>query len=328
MQLTNKKKTIIYIVKAVVFVVILFIILGGLSIIVRPKDNTKESETINHEAKAIYTEPEDTIDVVAMGASNFWCGYIPMQVWENTGITTYNCGTLMQEVWYSYYFLEEIFKTQTPKILLFDVDVLFLEDTTQIANVNSLITTALNWKLPVMEYHNRWKSVTGADITTEVKATNDNYMKGFYFVDAKESYEATPDYMDQVFDNQELTALNRFYMDKIKKLCEENGTKLVLLEAPAVRAWNHQRKNEILEYAQENNLEFLDANMADLGIDWTIDSRDAGYHLNFDGARKFTSYVEAYLGKDTSLTDHRQDPKYSKWNDDLKKYKEKTGTTD
>lgn len=321
MDIKKKNRWVLIIVKAAVLIGILWLVLVCLSILVRPKDNTKSSGTINYEAKAIFSEPKDTIDVVAIGASNYWCGYTPMQVWENTGISSYNCGTLMQEIWYSYYFLEEIFEAQSPKIVLFDADVLFLEGSSQLDNVNSMITTALNWKLPVMEYHNRFKSLTKDDFTLKVENTFHNYKKGYYHQNAQQSYEVPEDYMNQKFQNETITGLTKMYLDKIKKLCEENGAELVLLEAPAIRAWNHKRNEEVIAYAKERNLEFVDANMYDLKIDWTTDSRDGGFHLNTTGAKKFTAFVEDYL-KEQGLKDHRGEDAYSMWEEDLEKYRE------
>ena len=213
------------------FFLIFVLLLIGCSAVVRPKDNTKESGTINYGAKGIYSERKDSIDVVAIGASNFWCGLSPMQIWQNQGYTVYNCGTLMQEIWYSYYFLEEIYKTQTPNVLIFDVDVLFVEQTDMIDNINSAVRDTLFWNLPVMEYHNRWKNLSTEDFTTEVKNTNQDLMKGFYYTNKIQAYEDT-EFMDQDFQNEEITLLDKFYLAKIQALCEKHGTKLVLLVLP------------------------------------------------------------------------------------------------
>lgn len=312
-------------IKVVIFLVAVLLGIEVLSVVVRPKDNTKESGTTNYQAKAIYTEPENTIDVIAIGASNFWCGYSPMQVWENQGYTTYNCGTLMQEIWYTYYFLEKIYETQTPKVVFVDADVLFLEYSDITDNVNDMIKYTLQWRFPVMEYHNRWKTLSKADFTTEVAATNDNAMKGFYYVNLVEKYEDENDFMEQDFQNEEITFLDVYFLEKIQKLCEEHGTKMVLLEAPAERAWNDVRRDAVMDYAEAHNLEFLDANVTDIGIDWDTDTRDAGFHLNYNGAKKFTSYVENYLVNECDLTDHRNDPAYSGWNDALILYKQTVG---
>lgn len=47
---------------------------------------------------------------------------------------------------------------------------------------------------------------------------------------------------------------------------------------------------------------------------------DGGDHMNFKGARKVTAYLGKYLNKHYSLPDHREDPAYDSWNQDLIEY--------
>ena len=42
--------------------------------------------------------------------------------------------------------------------------------------------------------------------------------------------------------------------------------------------------------------------------------------MNFKGARKVTAYLGKYLDKHYSLPDHREDPAYDSWNQDLIEY--------
>ena len=51
-------------------------------------------------------------------------------------------------------------------------------------------------------------------------------------------------------------------------------------------------------------------------IDWKNDSQDKkGEHLNYTGALKVTNYLGNYLKEHNELPDHRQDEKYSPWNE-------------
>jgi len=317
----NKKETEKreFLIKGLLFLVGMLVCLEFLSLLTYPKDNTKKSGAYNYQAKGIYSEEKKSVDVIAIGASNFWCGYIPMQIWKNEGYTSYNCGTLMQHIWYTYYFLQKIYKTQQPKVVLIDADVFFIEDSTTLQNVNDMIRNTLYWKLPVVEYHDRWKSLSRHDFSGKVHYTFDNEMKGFYYVNYKQPY-ILKNYMHQRLNNQEVTVLDRIFMSKIIKLCKSHGTKIVLVEAPTESSWNYIRHNAIAAYAKEKKMDFIDANYQNIGIDWNIDSRDGGYHLNYSGAQKFTTFVEDYLKKNTKLTDHRLDSNYSNWNTDLAKF--------
>ena len=47
-------------------------------------------------------------------------------------------------------------------------------------------------------------------------------------------------------------------------------------------------------------------------IDWNLDTRDRGDHLNNDGMRKVCSWLGPWLKETYQLEDHRQDSSYDK----------------
>ena len=55
-------------------------------------------------------------------------------------------------------------------------------------------------------------------------------------------------------------------------------------------------------------------------IDWEVDTRDKGDHLNHTGATQVTSYLGKYLTTTRDLKDHRLDKKYENWNKSLDSY--------
>ena len=73
------------------------------------------------------------------------------------------------------------------------------------------------------------------------------------------------------------------------------------------------------ELAEKNKIVYLDLNLVEeIGINWKTDTKDAGDHLNFAGAKKVTKYIGKYLNEKFQLTDHRGDAKYQKWYEDCK----------
>ena len=54
-------------------------------------------------------------------------------------------------------------------------------------------------------------------------------------------------------------------------------------------------------------------------IDWPTDSID-GVHSNIFGANKMTNYIGEYLNNNYKLINHKNDPKYSRWDSDLINY--------
>ena len=108
---------------------------------------------------------------------------------------------------------------------------------------------------------------------------------------------------------------------KIVDLCFENNIKLVLVSFPTQNAWGYRKHNTIDKLARENNLEFLDLNLVDLKIDWRIDTKDDGSHLNYTGAKKVSDYIGNYLQETGLVSSHKNDINYKSWQKAFEIYK-------
>lgn len=107
---------------------------------------------------------------------------------------------------------------------------------------------------------------------------------------------------------------------KIKELVEANGGTLLLVSVPSPDNWTYAKHNAIEKISEEYDLEFLDMNLMqdELNIDWKTETKDGGNHLNFLGAKKVSSYLAKYLSEKYNLPDHREDPAYDNWEEDIK----------
>ena len=90
------------------------------------------------------------------------------------------------------------------------------------------------------------------------------------------------------------------YLDKMRELCRENGSELILVKAPtnSWRYWWYDEWNaQIEEYAKKNGLAYYNfiPECDNIGIDWTTDTYDEGAHLNVYGAEKMTRYFGEIL---------------------------------
>ena len=102
-------------------------------------------------------------------------------------------------------------------------------------------------------------------------------------------------------------------------MCEENGTKLVLVKAPSLYPyWYEEYDGQIREYAAQYGLSYYNfaEQTEEIGLDFSEDTYDSGYHLNLSGAVKLSRYFGKILAKEHGLPDHRQDieiaPAYNK----------------
>jgi hypothetical protein len=115
-------------------------------------------------------------------------------------------------------------------------------------------------------------------------------------------------------------------IEDIKKICDDNNCKLVFVSMPLKVSYNTDRNKKISKYAKENNIEFIDFNDINnkVKIDWNKDSLDDnGNHLNIYGAETIGKYLSNYLKTNYNFEDHRNDPNYQNWNDDLEKYNQR-----
>ena len=119
------------------------------------------------------------------------------------------------------------------------------------------------------------------------------------------------------------------YLEKMRVLCEKNGSELVLIKAPTNSRgywWYDEWEEQINEYAAKNNIAYYNfIPLADeMGIDWQTDTYDGGLHLNVYGAEKFTEYLGDLLAKNHGLTSSKNDAESATvWNAYLEEYKNK-----
>ena len=74
---------------------------------------------------SIFQEPDNSIDVLAIGDSNVYSGIFPLIWWEQDGFTGYTWGQASQRIPETYEYLKQIYKHQKPSIVLIDGNNLF-----------------------------------------------------------------------------------------------------------------------------------------------------------------------------------------------------------
>lgn len=307
------------IISSVCFVLILILLLSGASRILQPKSNTESAGARDPLANGIADEPEGTIDALFVGDSETYCAFVPLKIWQDSGITSYVCGTSGQKLCYSMEFLRKAFKNQNPKIVILETNAIFRE-----FKAEDAITTRAQENFSVFKYHNRWKNLKPPAIKAAVNYTVMDNTKGYLYstiVDAS----STKNYMKISDDFAEIPLKNSRYVKDIRNYCEKNDAKLVLVSSPSTKNWNYKRHNSISKLAEELGIDYIDMNLMrdEIPIDWKNDTRDKGDHLNYYGAVKVSSYLGKYFLSTDMFTDKRDDKKYSDWNRAAESFKKK-----
>ncbi|MBP3870494.1 MAG: hypothetical protein J6E46_05925 [Faecalicoccus sp.] len=310
-----------YVLRTLFFLIGLVILFWGLSKIFDPKDNAEGYGMSNISAAGILGEDVNTVDVVFIGDSEAWAGVSPLNVYEKYGITSYNCATPGQQLFYTESILEALLERQHPSVVFLEAEVFFTEQ-----QAADLAEEYLGRVFPLFEYHNRWKSLKLRDFTGERYYSYKDPNKGFNFFKDADPLEEVPDHMADTGQVEPIPLLNRFVIKQIQRICEENNIELVLFRVPNVTDWSYAKYNAVNEYAAQEDLPFIDLNLefAD-AMDWKQDTRDKGAHLNYSGALKVTNYLADYMHEHFTLQDHRQDEKFVSWDEALKTFKEING---
>lgn len=311
-------------VRSVIFLLILSILIAASSWLVMPKSNINSGGMRNARAFGYLAEKTDTIDFVVIGDSETYSSISPMQLWKDYGYTGYVCGTPGQHMEDTYYSLEKFRETQNPKLVILEANAMFRSSGFQ-EDVQRVFFREVEQTLPLIEYHDRWKTLSLQDFTGKIQYNWINPLKGFVPTYVSKPWKGGHDYMKKTDKSQEIEEVNRYYFDKIATLCREKEIQLLVINAPAPVNWNYQKHNAIQRLTKGYSLPYLDMNFSaqEMGIDWNQDSRDGGDHMNVYGAQKVTSFLGKYLSKEYRLPDHREDPSYASWAQNYKEY-EKT----
>lgn len=299
--------------KAGTFVIILVFLIIVAELILIPGMNIRKHGIFKSANYELMGEKKDTIDVIFLGDSLIYSSISPMEIWNNYGYTTFDCADAAQIIPDTYRYLKFAIENQHPKIIMMEANVMFRNPSKR-KTKDRLIYFIKQW-VPITKYHDNWKKYI--DKLSKNKWINPD--KGYKYI-TNTSSSKNIQYMmySKLYD--EIPEQNLPYVKKIIKLCKENNVKLVLVSLPTQKAWQYQKHNTTEKIAKENDLEFIDLNLVDTGINWETDTKDNGAHLNYLGAKKVSDYIGNYLKETNLIIDHRNDKNYKSWDRAYQKY--------
>lgn len=267
-----------------------------------------------------YDLPKDSLDVVFLGASPIHCGINPVEIYDGYGITSYDISADQQDIGTSYFFLKEVFKTQSPQAVVIDIGSMVPEKISEVSAHYSFDYMKLSltkiqavmdrceksdWLeliFPFIQYHTRWKEI-GEDDFEFLGHDTYNPLMGFwgYAVVTPGEHPVFSEEVKNVFLDMQTEELLFGYLERIQELCEENETQLIFLKMPYTNAYsiNYPMINSVEKYCSQAEIPFINYiyNDQELDLDYATDFTDVA-HLNFRGAEK----LSRSLGK--SLTEY------------------------
>ena len=174
---------------------------------------------------------------------------------------------------------------------------------------------------PILRYHSRFDELTKEDFEYLFKV-KDNTWNG-YLVNKNVNPVGTLPAKRPLADYQ-FADICYDYLDKITALCREKGVELILVKAPSLYPyWYEEYDAQMAEYAENNGLAYY--NFAEcteeIGLDFQVDTYDAGLHLNHTGAEKLSRYFAQILAENHNIPDRRNDAAIAAvYNEKLQRY--------
>ncbi len=274
---------------------------------------------------------DKNFDVLFLGSSHVINGVSPLDLFRDYGIASFNLSQHGNYVRSAYYILEqtlEIIETKNrdmPKVVVLDIyaggekvpslhnawDGFPLSEIKRDMARNLTGDKQMEMTLPLSLYHSRWNELAAGDFNPAINR--------WYGVELRYgvSFPGAQIITDPE-EKKDIEEEKRLYVDRIKELCTSRGIRLVLIHIPYSYNPEWQREaNAFYDYAEENQLCYINYMNEDIGIDFDIDFFDQG-HLNPAGMRKMTHELGKLL-QGLEVEDRRGGDQAEQW---MKEYRD------
>lgn len=308
--------------KIIIFLVLFFLIYQRIVLILIPKNFTGNWYPTTSTYSDFYELEGDTVDVIFLGSSVAVCAFVPEELYSKYRITSYSLACEQQNLFTSYYWLEEAWQYQKPQIVVLDVAMLYLFDAENMIGTRGSLTrrafdfmrwspvkikAALHMKevdeslttesivFPTIQYRERLKSINSNDFQIE-QLGQESLWKGHLPLEYYAGVEGFKPITEEMTLQDAENRGNEYmlaYLDRIVAFCEEKGIELLLTMGP-MTIQSVDRHCFLTKYADEKHIQFVDFNLesvyVDSDLDFYVDCHD-NVHCNFSGALKITDYI-------------------------------------
>ena len=282
-----------------------------------------------------FFKEENDFDVLFLGTSHVINGIMPMELWHEYGITSYNLGGHANTMATTYWTFMNALDYTSPNVVV--VDCYFVSNMNKLnSNVDymhlSLDAFPMTWKkLKAVndlfdtrddkfdfiwsfgKFHTRWSTLEKNDFVPEY--TIEKGAESRVAVAIPESYGKL-----SKEDKYEPQGIGFTYLDKIVKECEKKGIQVILTYLPCPAESSLQREaNTMYDVAETYNIPYINF-LDDSVINPYTDFYDDTSHLNPSGAKKVTDRLGDYLQENYAIEDKREVKDYASWNEDYDIY--------
>ena len=273
-------------------------------------------------------------DVLFVGSSTVYSGIDPRILWKENGISSYIRANASQTMWISYYMTEEAVSIRKPELVCLDMTFIkydddFVEEPSTRKSLDGMrldrskincIKASMGedermveYIIPLMRFHSRWKELTFDDIRYAWYLKNVTYNG---HLEDKTVEPAETDRLEYFGERRSISPMNMAYLRKTIELCQNNNVQIMLFKMPSLSGnWSDSLDEQINDVADEYGITYInfDTRNEDIGLDYGTDTPDKGSHLNSSGASKFSVYLGDLLKEDYDITDRRDESSYKQY---------------
>lgn len=170
----------------------------------------------------------------------------------------------------------------------------------------------------IMKYHDNWQTVWEGSFHYDDLGRFSSSTKGFFIGTGVKSQNRDTSVPFRNETKEPALSAEKTLRALIEKAKKEKFEILFVMPPYCETAADRMLFNRAAEIIAGSGGKAVDFNeYYDLiGMDESLDYYDPG-HTNILGARKFTAFLTGWLSENYDLPDHRGDPSYASWNEDL-----------
>ena len=285
------------------------------------------------QARDMYAQPRDTVDVVFLGSSHIHCDVNTALLWRDYGIAAYDYSAAEQPLWITYHYLQEICKYQQPRLVVLDLygPARFKDDYQyywlsenlngfrfSMNKINLLRASCepskyFDYFPSLVTYHMRYAELESEDWDYLFESQSDRAaFKGYtpYFHTVPQSEPTLGD-----TDQGGLTSKSRKYLEIFIEYCKDHNIDLFLTVTPYITTFQDELVyNQVHDIANSYGIKFDSTNYSydTMGINFDEDFKDES-HLNYYGSCKFTKYIADSIKANYDIPDRRGDDRWESW---------------
>lgn len=294
--------------------------------------------------KSFYKEKQD-IDVFFLGTSHGATEFLPMELWEDFGIISYNFAYHNAMLPMQYWILKNALRYKNPRLVVIDLFWLsqpwksdpnhfgtvhtafdsFPLSIDKICTVNDILDdnvpaakdpkSKFGLLFPFSLYHSRWTEF----YTDDFKISPEKGSNALIRVDTVPVSFSPVGRENKISED----CVGVVYLKKIIELCKENNIDVLMVYLPFA-AWKEcqMEANVAYDIAETYNIHYLNfLEKIDI-LNFDTDRADSVGHINFSGSWKINDFLGKYILENFNIHSQKDNPQYQKWNEDYDKYTE------